>query len=169
MMTERPDACFQNQSCVDTSNCLSFFCGSFRHSAHESCIKGANNVRGGVLKSTLVVDNDNVHSQHAFSPTVISVFSHSSTDARSAWLKKKIHAILWHTVTIFHQILVFFLKKKICFGRKVALTSSLPRALARDRAMLATEEMHVRHVIHSSRMAALGPGSQHRHRPTQLK
>ena len=47
--------------------------------------------------------------------------------------------------------------------------SPLPRALARDRAMLATEEMHVRHVTHSSRMAALGPESQHRHRSTHLK
>ena len=45
-----------------------FFCGSFRDLAHESCIKGANHVRGGVLKSTLVVDNDSVHTQHAFSP-----------------------------------------------------------------------------------------------------
>ena len=32
-----------------------FFCGPFRDLAHESCITGANHVRGGVLKSTLVV------------------------------------------------------------------------------------------------------------------
>ena len=61
-----------------------FFCGSFRDLAHESCIKGANHARGGVLKSTLVVDNDSVHTQHAFSPTVMTICSHSSTDARSA-------------------------------------------------------------------------------------
>ena len=44
--------------------------------AHESCIKGAVHVRGGVLKSTLVVDNDTtVHDVHtytvAFSPSVL--------------------------------------------------------------------------------------------------
>ena len=37
------------------------FCESFRNLAHESCFKGANLVRRGVLKSTLVVDNDSVH------------------------------------------------------------------------------------------------------------
>ena len=37
------------------------FFGSSRDLAHESCIKGANQARGGVLKSTLVVDNDSVH------------------------------------------------------------------------------------------------------------
>ena len=37
MMTERADACFQDQGCVGTLNCLSV-CGSFRDLAHESCI-----------------------------------------------------------------------------------------------------------------------------------
>ena len=37
------------------------FCGSFRDLAHVSCIESANNGRRGVLKSTLVVDNDSVH------------------------------------------------------------------------------------------------------------
>ena len=36
-------------------------CGSFREIAHGSCIKGANHVRGGMFKSTLVVDTDSVH------------------------------------------------------------------------------------------------------------
>ena len=89
MMTERADACFQNQGCVGASNCLIFFCGSFRDFPHESCIKGANHARGGVLKSTLVVDNDSVHTQHAFSPMVMTICSHSSTDARSAMAQEK--------------------------------------------------------------------------------
>ena len=37
------------------------FCGSFRDSAHDFCIKGANHATGGVLKSTLVVDNHSFH------------------------------------------------------------------------------------------------------------
>ena len=54
---------------------LSQFSGSFRDSAHESCIKGAIRVRGGVLKSTLVVGNDTtVHDVH----TYIVAFSLSS-------------------------------------------------------------------------------------------
>ena len=76
--------------------------------------------------------------------------------------------------TLSFLIFVQNLPKNNFFGRDVALTSPppsspLPRALARDRAMLATEEMHVWHVTHSSRMAALGPESQHRHRSAQLK
>ena len=44
--------------------------------AHESCIEGTVRARGGVLKSTLVVDDDTtVHDVHtytvAFSPSVL--------------------------------------------------------------------------------------------------
>ena len=60
MMTEkREQTLFQDQAVVgrlDASNCLSFVDPSAF--AHESCIKGAIHARGGVLKSTLVVDND---------------------------------------------------------------------------------------------------------------
>ena len=75
---DRESRRFQDQGCVGTLNCLIFFCGSFRDLAHESCIKGANHVRGEVLKFTLVVDNDSVHTQHAFSPMVMNICSHSS-------------------------------------------------------------------------------------------
>ena len=69
--------------------------------AHESCIKGAITVRGGVLKFTLVVDNDTtLHGGRtdtvAFSPTVpieCSVCSHphALTHTSLEWLKKTIH------------------------------------------------------------------------------
>ena len=49
----------------------------------------AHHVRGGVLESTLVVDNDSVHTQHPFSPIVMTICSHSSTDARSALAQEK--------------------------------------------------------------------------------
>ena len=45
MMTEIEDAFSGPRLCLYTLNCLSF--GSFRVSAHESCIQGANHVRGG--------------------------------------------------------------------------------------------------------------------------
>ena len=65
---ERADA-FSGPGCVCTLNCLDRnqlaeltssvfdFCDPSAF-AHESCIDGAIRVRGGVLKSTLVVDND---------------------------------------------------------------------------------------------------------------
>ena len=56
MMTEKADAFSGPELCLYIE--LFEFCGSFRDLAHESCIKGANHVRGGVLKSTFVVDND---------------------------------------------------------------------------------------------------------------
>ena len=68
---------YQDQGCVGNSE-LFEICGSFRDLAHESCIKGANHVRGRVFKSTLVVDNDSVHTKHAFSLIVLTVCSHSS-------------------------------------------------------------------------------------------
>ena len=37
---------------------LELFLRLFRDLAHESCIKGAKHVRGGVLKSRLVADNE---------------------------------------------------------------------------------------------------------------
>ena len=76
---ERADAFSEPRLCwyIDVFE----FCGSFRDSAHESGIKGANHVRGGASKSTLVVDNDSVHtSTVAFSPqswsSVVSVLTH---------------------------------------------------------------------------------------------
>ena len=59
-MTERADVFFSGpRSCWYIE--LFESCGSFRDLAHESCIEGANHARGEVLKSTLVVDNDSVH------------------------------------------------------------------------------------------------------------
>ena len=46
MMTERADAFSGPRLCLHTE--LFEFCGSFSDLAHESCIKGANHVRGGV-------------------------------------------------------------------------------------------------------------------------
>ena len=67
MMTERADA-FSGPGCVCTLNCLdknqlaeltsSLISVDPSAFAHESCIEGAIRARGGVLKSTLVVDND---------------------------------------------------------------------------------------------------------------
>ena len=84
------------------------FCGSFRDLAHASCIQSANNVRGGVLKSTLVVDDDSVDT------CTVCFQSHGPdhlfsliTDAHAPQrLKKTIHGI----VIIFHHyfILSFF-------------------------------------------------------------
>ena len=68
--------------------------------AHEPCIEGANHVRGGVLKSTLVVDNDSVQTQHAFSPTHEHLFS-LITDAHSAMAQDKDPR---HIVTHSHNI-----------------------------------------------------------------
>ena len=59
--SQREQTLFQDQGCVWWNVELFGFCGSFRDLAHESCIEGANHARGGVLKSTLVVDNDSVH------------------------------------------------------------------------------------------------------------
>ena len=59
---------------------LSQFSGSFRDSAHESCIKGAIRVRGGVLKSTLVVDNDTTVHVHTYTVA----FSLSVLQSRSS-------------------------------------------------------------------------------------
>ena len=53
---ERADAFSGPRLCLYIE--LFELCGSFRDSAHEPCIKGANHVRGGAIKSTLVVDND---------------------------------------------------------------------------------------------------------------
>ena len=41
-------------------------CGSFRNSAHESWIKVANHVRGGVSKFTFAVDSDSVRANTAW-------------------------------------------------------------------------------------------------------
>ena len=58
-----------------------------------------------MLKSTLVVDKDSVHTYTvAFSPTVLTIFSQSFTDAHAPQrLKKTIHGLLWFTVITFHQ------------------------------------------------------------------
>ena len=60
------------------------------------------------VKSTLVVSNDSVHTQHAFSlivPDHLSVLTHHrcGRSANGSRLKRKIHGMLWHTVTIFHH------------------------------------------------------------------
>ena len=115
--TMREQTLFQDQAvvvhasmliCLDRKqfgDVLSQFSGSFRDSAHESCIKGAIRVRGGVLKSTLVVGNDTtVHDVHtytvAFSPSVLQSRSSVAsvppiTDAHAPHerLKKTIHGI----------------------------------------------------------------------------
>ena len=68
---ERADA-FSGPGCgwtrLDALNCLIFWVPSAF--ARESCIKGAIHVRGGVLKSTLVVDSDRHTNTVAFSPSV---------------------------------------------------------------------------------------------------
>ena len=72
MMTagERADACFSGPGCgctrLDALNCL-----DKNQLADVSslifCIRGAVHVRGGVLTSTLVVDNDTtVHDVHTY-------------------------------------------------------------------------------------------------------
>ena len=98
MMTESADACFSGPRL-----CLYIqffeFCESFLDSPRESCIKGANHVRGGVLKSTLIVDNE----QHAFSPTVLTICSQSSTDARSATAQEQRFMAYCDTVITFDQ------------------------------------------------------------------
>ena len=68
-----PGACDDDRE--SRSLFLMFFMSLPRFS-HESCIKVAVQVRGGVFKSTLVVDNDTtVHDVHtctvAFSPSVL--------------------------------------------------------------------------------------------------
>ena len=63
MMTERANAFSGPRLCLSIE--LFQFCGSFSDLAHESCIEGANHLRGGVLKSTLVVDKDSVHTYTA--------------------------------------------------------------------------------------------------------
>ena len=83
---------------------LEFFCGSFRDLAHESGFNGENHVIGRVLKSTLVADNDSVQKQHAFSPIVMTICSHSSADARSAMAQEKDSR---HVVTRSHNISSF--------------------------------------------------------------
>ena len=78
-------------------NGLFDICGSFRDLDldHESCIKGANHVRGGVSKSTFVEDNDSVHTQHAFQSHSLDHLFSLITDAHvPQWLKKKIHGTL---------------------------------------------------------------------------
>ena len=76
-MTERADACFSGPRLCWYIELFEFFCGSFRDLAHESCIEGANHVRGGVLKSTLVVDNDSVRF-HSLVLVMCRLCSHSS-------------------------------------------------------------------------------------------
>ena len=78
MMTERADVFFFSGPRLCWYSELFEIFGSFRDLAPESCIKGENHSRGGVLKSTLVVDNDSVHTQHAFSLIVLTICSHSS-------------------------------------------------------------------------------------------
>ena len=58
MMTERAAVFFLSGTrlCLHTE--LFEFSGPFRDEAHKSFIIGGIRVRGGVFKSTLVVDND---------------------------------------------------------------------------------------------------------------
>ena len=79
--------------------------------AHESCIKGVIIVRAGVLKFTVVVDDDTtLHDEHtdkvACSPTVlikcsISSCSHSLTRTPLEWLEKTIHDKWKYLIIIF--------------------------------------------------------------------
>ena len=65
--------CLDKNQLADVSSLIFVDPSAF---AHESCIKVAIHVRGGVLKPRLVVDNDTtVHDVHtyavAFSPSVL--------------------------------------------------------------------------------------------------
>ena len=93
----------------------------FPRLTRESCTeKGATFARGGVLKFIHVVNNDTImHAVYtctvAFStqswPSVVSVLiltESSQMRTLREWLKKKLHGILWHTVTIFHHMFIFF-------------------------------------------------------------
>ena len=84
MMTERADACFSRPRLCGYIE-LFEICGSFLDLAHESCIKGANHARGGLLKSTLVVDNDSVHTDTA-------CFQSHSPDHLFSLIKTLMHA-----------------------------------------------------------------------------
>ena len=78
--------------------------------AHESCIKVAVTVRGGVLKFTFVVDSDaTLHGVQtdtvAFSPSVTKICSYLQSLTRTwhDWLKKRTHDKQSHVI-----IIIFF-------------------------------------------------------------
>ena len=78
--------------------------------AHESCIGGANHVRGGVLKPHLLLTvTVYIHTQHAVSPIVLtpSVLTHQDTDAHFATAQENDSRLLLHTVIKFHHFHVF--------------------------------------------------------------
>ena len=69
-------SCLDRSQLTELTSSVFDFCGSFRLLLTSLASKGAITVRGGVLKSTLVVDNDTtVHGVHtdtvASSPSVL--------------------------------------------------------------------------------------------------